>query len=104
MYLAETNFKIANYKDGYENHELFKQYYDSIFNKENEKKLTQMQMQYDFDKKETASKAEHEKKDAVALKELQSQKLLRNGFIGGFVVVLLFAGVFFKQRNKIKKG
>jgi len=31
------------------------------------------------------------------------QKLIRNGFIGGFAVVLLFAGVFFTQRNRISK-
>ena len=35
---------------------------------------------------------------------MQKQKLVRNGFMGGFTVVLLFAGVFFTQRNKIKKG
>lgn len=34
---------------------------------------------------------------------ISRQKLLRNGLIGGFVIVLLFAGVFFKQRNKISK-
>lgn len=31
------------------------------------------------------------------------QKIIRNGFIGGFAVVLLFAGVFFTQRNRISK-
>lgn len=61
-------------------------------------------MQYDFDKKEAAAKAEQDKKDALALKELQRQKLVRNGFIGGFAAMMLFAGVFFMQRNRIKKG
>ncbi|HMG14610.1 MAG TPA: tetratricopeptide repeat protein, partial [Saprospiraceae bacterium] len=77
---------------------------DSLINKENSKKSVQTQMQYDFDKKESKIKAEQEKKDTVAKKELQQQKLLRNGFIGGFGVVLLFAGVFFKQRNRIRIG
>ena len=77
---------------------------DSIYNKENAKKLVQSQMQYEFDKKEALAKAEQDKKDAVAGKELQKQKLARNGFMGGFAVVLLFAGVFFNQRNKIKDG
>ena len=61
-------------------------------------------MQYEFDKKEASAKAEQEKKDAVAMKELQRQKLIRNSFVGGFTTVLLFAGIFLKQRNKIKKG
>jgi adenylate cyclase len=31
------------------------------------------------------------------------QKLIRNGFIGGFAIVLMFAGVFLAQRNRINK-
>jgi class 3 adenylate cyclase len=76
---------------------------DSISNEETTSKLTQIRMQYEFAKKEAASLAEQEKKDAVALEELQHQKLVRNGFMVGFVVVLLFAGVFFVQRNSISK-
>lgn len=49
-------------------------------------------------------KAEQEKKDAIAKTELEKQKLVRNGFIGGFAAMGLFAGIFFAQRNKIKKG
>ncbi len=77
---------------------------DSIYNEENTKKLTRLEMQYDFDKKEAATKGEQEKKDLIAQKELQKQKLVRNGFIGGFAIVLLFAALFLNQRNKIKKG
>lgn len=76
---------------------------DLIDNDENTKKLTQVQMQYDFDKKETVMLAEQEKKDAIAAQKLQRQKLVRNGFMGGFAVVLLFAGVFLVQRNRIGK-
>jgi len=37
-------------------------------------------------------------------KEIVSkQKLIRNGFIGGFAIVLLFAGVFLSQRNGLAK-
>ncbi len=76
---------------------------DRLYNEENTKKLTQLQMQYDFDKKEAATQAEQEKKDAIARQELKRQKLVRNGFMGGFAVVLLFAGVFLVQRNRIGK-
>jgi len=74
---------------------------DSLFNEENTKKITQLQMQYEFDKKEAATRAEQEKKDALAAEELRRQKVVRNGFMGGFVLVALFAGVFFTQRNRI---
>jgi class 3 adenylate cyclase/Tfp pilus assembly protein PilF len=91
---AEGNFNqsLAHYK-------MYISTRDSIFSRENVKKI----MQYEFDKKEALAKAEQENKDALALKELQKQKLVRNGFIGGFAVVLLFAGVFFRQRIRISK-
>lgn len=76
---------------------------DSLFNEENTKKLTQLEMQYEFDKQEAAAQMAQEKKDAIALQELKQRKLERNGFIGGFAVMLLFAGVFFRQRNRIGK-
>ncbi len=34
---------------------------------------------------------------------IRRQKLVRNGFMGGFAIVLLFAFVFLAQRNKISK-
>ena len=77
---------------------------DTLFNQEKNKEITRKEMNYEFDKKEAAAKAEQDKKDVIAQKELQKQKLVRNGFVGGFAVVLLFAGVFFTQRNKIKNG
>lgn len=76
---------------------------DSIYNEENTKELTRLQMQYAFDKREAAARAEQYKKDVVAQQELKQQKVVRNGFMGGFAVVLLFAGVFFIQRNRIGK-
>jgi len=39
----------------------------------------------------------------IQTKELERQKLVRNGFIGGFTVVFLFAIVFLMQRNRISK-
>ena len=84
-------------------HEQREQLSDSLFNEENTKKITQLQMQYEFDKKEAATRAEQEKKDALAAEELRRQKVVRNGFMGGFVLVALFAGVFLTQRNRIGK-
>jgi adenylate cyclase len=101
---AKLDSARGNYKSAFEHYKLAIVYRDSLLNKENSKKTVQQQMQYDFDKKEAAQKAEQEKKDALSLKELQKQKLVRDGFIGGFAFVLVFAGVFFIQRNKIKKG
>ena len=76
---------------------------DSLFNEGSTRKITQLQMQYEFDRKEAAARARQEKKDALALEELERQKFMRNSFIGGFAVVLLFAALFLVQRNRITK-
>ncbi|TRZ70300.1 MAG: response regulator [Bacteroidetes bacterium] len=101
--LAGVDSAQGNFKMALEHYKMYIITRDSMFNKENSKKLVQSKMQYEFDKKEALAKVEQEKKDAVAHQELRTQKIIRNGFMGGFVVVLLFAGVFFRQRNKIKK-
>jgi adenylate cyclase len=49
-------------------------------------------------------KAERNKQQVILLKnENEKQRLLRNLFFGGFLTVLLFAGVFLWQRNRISK-
>lgn len=60
---------------------------------ENQKSIIRYQFKSEFDKKEL-----------VAKKEIQKQKIIRNSTFGVLSVVLIFASVFFIQRNKIKKG
>jgi len=95
--LAKLDIAQSNFKGAYENHKLFILYRDSLDNEEVAKKTLQIKMQYEFDKKETETKV-------LTDAELKKQKLLRNGFVGGFAVVLLFAGVFLRQRNKTGKA
>ncbi len=102
--MTDVDSALGDYKSSLNHYKLYVQYRDSLVNDDNKKAIVQQQMQYDFDKKEAATQAEQDIKDAVAQKELQKQKLVRNGFVGGFAIVLLFAGVFFTQRNKIKLG
>jgi len=102
--LTELDIAQGNFNKALEHYKLYITYRDSINNTETTKKTVALQMNYDFEKKQDSTRAVQEKKDAVAKKELQKQKLVRNGFMGGFAVVLLFAVVFFTQRNKIKKG
>jgi adenylate cyclase len=101
--LSELSIARGNYKQALEQYKLYIDARDSLVNKENTRKIVQQQMQYEFDKKESVAKAEQEKKDALAQKELQKQKWVRNGLIIGFATVLLIAYIFFRQRNRISK-
>ena len=102
--LVSLDSITGNWKNAFEHYKLYIVTRDSMYNEENTKKIVQTQMQYDFDKKAAFAKSEQDKKDAEAQAALQRQKLIRNGFMGGFGVVILFAGVVFYQRNKIKSG
>lgn len=97
--LARADSALGNYRDAYAHHKMYLVYRDSIANTKNTEKIVQQKMQYEFDKKESQSKAEQE----MTKKELQRQKILRNSLIAGFSVVLLFAVLFLNQRNKIRK-
>ncbi|MBP7408353.1 MAG: tetratricopeptide repeat protein, partial [Flavobacteriales bacterium] len=104
---AEINYKVLK-SGGDESgalsmHELFISLRDSIVSDENKQAIMSQRFQYEFDKKEALLAAEQEKKDAVAAEELRRKNLQRNAFIGGFGLMVLLAGTFFTQRNRISK-
>ncbi len=101
--LSKADSALGNFKGAYENHKLFVLYRDSIENTENARKIVALQMNYDFGKKQDSLNVVQAKKDLIALRELNKQKLVRNGFIGGTIILLLMAGaaiVFFIDRTK----
>jgi adenylate cyclase len=77
----------------FKNYSLLK---DSIFNIEKDMQITQTVMQYDFDKKEAATRIEQEKK-------MTRERNIRNSILAGLIGLLIFSWVVFRQRNKIKK-
>lgn len=99
--MMDAYVEIGDYRSALESHKRHIAYRDSLYNENNTRKLTKLEMQYNFDRKEAAAQAEQEKKDALALQELRREKLLRNGSIGGSMFLALFAGVFLRQRNRI---
>lgn len=69
---------------------------DSLEKERNIVFLSGVQHKIDFEK----HNSELQKKEA----EVKQQKLYRNSVFGGFAIVLLFALIVFKQRNKIRRG
>ncbi len=74
---------------------------DSVSNEENTKKQTQVEMQYEFDKKESIARAEQEQKDAVAAAESRRQRIILFAISGFGLLVLGFA--FFAYRSFLQK-
>ncbi len=70
---------------------------DTLFSQENKKQLIRKEMNYDFDKKEAATKAENEKQQAVAIAESKKQKIIILSVVGGLLLVIVFAGFIFRS-------
>ncbi len=96
-YSAKREFENAfNYQT------LLLQVKDTIYNVNTDKKLGMLQFAFDLEKKESEINLLTKDKE-IQQQEISQQKIVRNSFIGGFIIVLLFAGIFFKQRNRIGK-
>ncbi len=97
---AERQGDPANALSYYKRYDAVK---DSLVNTEKVKAVHGLEIQYETDKKvqQIALLAKDKK---VQAQEIQKQKLMRNGFMAGFALVALFAGVFFVQRNRINKA
>lgn len=98
--LGILDSSVGDYKGAYRNYQKAIIYRDSLNNEETKQKTLQSSMQYEFDKKEAATKAENDK---VVLKlegenELQKQK---QRFMVIFIVVfalLMLVLLFFAKR------
>jgi class 3 adenylate cyclase len=101
-YFARVFLAAGMYKEAAEGYKLKEQMTDSTSREEIEL-LTEKQII--SNRIELANINEiNEKKAEIAQKTLDRQILVRNIFIGGFALLMIFSGVFFIQRNKIKKG
>lgn len=101
--LAESYKKQKDFANAFRYHELLLAVKDTMYNIDTDKKLGSLEFAFNIEKKESEIKLLNKDKE-IQQRELQRQKLVRNGFIGGFAIVLLFASVFFTQRNKIGKA
>ena len=95
--LSKLYSQTGKHKLALEHYKHYIIYRDSLLNAENTKKSIRTEINYDFDKKEAAAKAEQEKKDAIVKEEKQRQAVIRNSLIGGFVLVLVLTLVVLRS-------
>jgi two-component sensor histidine kinase/tetratricopeptide (TPR) repeat protein len=100
--LAILDSTTGNCKAAFEHHKLYLLYRDSLNNEETQKKIIQTAMQYEFDKKEAATKSENDK---VILKLEDENKLHKQQrlFFVGFIILSLILLFFAKRAFDNKK-
>jgi serine phosphatase RsbU (regulator of sigma subunit) len=99
LYAQKGNWKLS-YKH-YKEHTELK---DSIYNDTKTKDMVRNEMNFDFDKKQALEKKEQEKKDAITAAELSQQRMQRNYFIAGFILMLVVAIVVFRSYRQKQKA
>jgi class 3 adenylate cyclase len=88
---------IGNWKSAYMNLKQYLLNHEVLSSEANSSRATRISMQYDFDRKNAAAKAEQEKKDI-------RQQNIRNSIVGALAGTLIFLVVVYRQRNKISKA
>lgn len=100
--LSQAYSQKKNFSEAFHYQTLLLAIKDTIYNINTDKKLGTLQFGFDLEKKQGEINLLTKDKE-IQEQEIRRQKLVRNGFIGGFAVVLLFAGIFLKQRLRISK-
>jgi len=99
--LARLDSIEGNFKSAYENYKMSVIYRDSLDNEANTKKSVRAAMNYEFEKKEAATRLEQEKKDVIAHAESRRQKLITWTISAFGVLILVFA--IFAYRSFLQK-
>jgi len=87
---------MKNWRGAYFNHKNYMLNRDSIFNESSIKKMMQLKLNYEFNKKEAAVKAEQREKDIR-----QRNQFLFLGIIA--LLILILAIVLYRNRNRVTK-
>ncbi len=101
--LAEVLNKAGMYEEAFVDLRTMQRLADSIKVTENRVLVAEYETKFDTQRKEKEIEVLNLDKKVQA-QNLAKEELRRNVFMGGFVIVLGFAGVFLVQRNRIKEG
>ncbi|MEZ5173938.1 MAG: tetratricopeptide repeat protein [Bacteroidia bacterium] len=92
-----THKDLGNNKEALRNFEQMVKLKDSIFNEENVREITQLDMQYAFDKKQLADSLQFEEERKINEVKLQQASTQRYALFGGLILIALFAGFMYNR-------
>jgi tetratricopeptide (TPR) repeat protein len=98
--LSVTYGKSGQFKNAYENHVLYAELNDSIFNTDKNKQLGDAKTHFEVEKRETELKAQSAAQQAISLEEKKSQQLIIYAGTVLLIIVVVFS-IFLYRRFKI---
>jgi len=103
-YLTDVNAYLGNHKQALYEYKMWVAYKDSLNNEENTKNMVRTQMNYEFEKKEAATRLEQEKREAIAAAESRKQRIILFAISGFGLLVLGFAVFAYRSFLQKKKA
>ncbi len=100
--LSEIYARMGKYDLAYNNHVRYSKLNDTLLNEDARRQFAELSTRFETEHKDQEISLLNKDKEIQKVK-MQRQQLVRNAFIGGFAIVLLFAVIFLNQRNKISK-
>lgn len=102
--LAALEHERKNFETAFDYIILYNQYKDSLRGEENSNASYKSLLKYEFDKKEQKQRDLMDKKEALKQKEVEKQKIQKNFFIGGFILVSICAIFIFRSYKGKQKA
>lgn len=97
--ISELYTQTGKDKKAFEHYKIAIQIRDTLINEDKYREI----MNYEFEKKEAAGKAEQDKKDALAAVEKRKQKIIIWSVVGGLLLVILFAAFILRSLRITRK-
>ena len=94
--LARSYYKLHKFKEAYDYFNIYANLKDSILSENTQKQIAEMQTKYETEKKEADIKLLNADK-ALQEKEIRQQRMVIIGFVVGFVLILIFSIIIYKQ-------
>lgn len=98
---AQVYTLSGNYKKAFEHYKQSVAIRDSIFSKENSERITRLELQHEYEKKQLADSLKHAEIARTAALELQRQRNYTYSLIGGIIMLIIIACMMV-NRQKLK--
>ena len=102
--LNKVYYNTGRYKQAYDAYAEYVVIRDSLANEDDVKKMTQLSMQYEFDKQQKLQELEQQKKDAIKEVQIRRQKTITGFSIFGFALMVVLAFVIFRSYRQKQRS
>ncbi|MBT8195654.1 MAG: hypothetical protein HKO56_09495 [Bacteroidia bacterium] len=100
--LSQAYAKKGNYKRAHYYLELYNEFNNKYIKGSTKQKVAELQSKFDFEKQMNEEKLRQQKDKEISNQIIQKEKILRNSFLGGFILLMLLLFITY-NRYKIKR-